>query len=275
MLISYGCAFGLQFQQAAPVVCLIDVHPSAAPGIVPASLAFETNPSLAATTVIDEFGNLARRFTAPAGTLSLKLSGLFRAEAEPDRRDARARVLPVDELPADCLGYLTPSRFCESDLMAELAWQTFGHLPRDLSLVEAVCDYAHRRLRFDYAAARATRTATEAHAEQVGVCRDFTHLAIALCRALNIPARYVNGYMGDIGVPPDPAPMDFNAWFDVYLEGCWYTFDPRHNCRRIGRIPIAHGRDAADIPMLRTFGAHELKTFAVTTELARTSRAAA
>ncbi len=275
MLIAYGCQFDLTFDQDTPTVCLIDVHTSHARNVMPASLNFETSPRLAHHAFIDDFGNIGRRFTAPAGPLRLKLEGVYRADGSLDRRDPSAKALPVDHLPAECLGYLAPSRFCESDLLGTLAWQLFGHLPRNAALVEAICTYAHSRLTFDYAQARATRTANEARAEQVGVCRDFAHLAIALCRALNIPARYVNGYMGDIGVPADPAPMDFNAWFDVYLEGGWYTFDARHNCRRIGRIPIAVGRDAADIPMLRTFGTHILMSFQVTTELTEAKRAAA
>jgi transglutaminase-like putative cysteine protease len=275
MLIRYGCSFELQMPQDTPAVCLVDVHTSHAKNIVPNALAFETTPRVPVETFVDDYGNIARRFTAPAGTLRLSLSGLCRADGKLDRRDPAARILAVDRLPEECLPYLAPSRFCESDLMGDLAWQTFGHLPRDTALIEAICTYAHHRLRFDYAEARATRTAFEAHREQVGVCRDFAHLGVTLCRALNIPARYVNGYMGDIGVPIDPNPMDFNAWFDVYLDGGWYTFDARHNCRRIGRIPIAHGRDAADVPMLRTFGAHTLSGFHVTTELADAAQAAA
>lgn len=275
MLIAYGCEFDLNFTQDTPTICLIDVHTSHARHVVPGSLSFETNSTLPHHVFIDDFGNIARRFTAPAGAMRIKLEGIFQSDGKLDRRDLSARVLPVDRLPAECLAYLAPSRFCENDLLATLAWEMFGQLPRNATLVEAICTYAHERLRFDYAQARATRTAAEAHSEQVGVCRDFAHLAITLCRALNIPARYVNGYMGDIGVPADPAPMDFNAWFDVYLEGGWYTFDARHNCRRIGRIPIAIGRDAADIPMLRTFGSHTLNSFKVTTELTETKRAAA
>jgi transglutaminase-like putative cysteine protease len=275
MLIRYGCSFELQMPHDTPTVCLVDVHTSHAKNILPDALSFETTPRVPVETFVDDFGNIARRFKAPAGTMRLSLSGLCRDDGTLDRRDPAARALPVDRLPEECLPFLAPSRFCESDLMGELAWQTFGHLPRDTALIDAICTYAHQRLRFDYAQARSTRTASEAHSEQVGVCRDFAHLGVTLCRALNIPARYVNGYMGDIGVPADPNPMDFNAWFDVYLDGGWYTFDARHNCRRIGRIPIAHGRDAADVPMLRTFGAHTLGHFEVTTELADAKQAAA
>ena len=133
-------------------------------------------------------------------------------------------------------------------------------------MVDAICTFTHDRLKFDYKQARSTRTALEAYEERVGVCRDFTHLAITLCRCMNIPARYVNGYLGDIGVPPDPIPMDFSAWFEVYLGGAWYSFDARHNRRRIGRLPIARGRDACDVPMIHSFGPHILNTFRVVTE---------
>jgi transglutaminase-like putative cysteine protease len=275
MLIRFGCSFDLTLAQDTPTVCLVDVHSSQARNVVPNSLVFSTSPVIKPQIYIDDFGNIARRFIAPSGTLRLSFEGHYTADGTLDRRDGKARVIDVGQLPPDCLQYLAPSRFCESDLMGQLAWDMFGHLPRDTALIEAICDYAHRRLRFDYKEARGTRTACEAHTEQVGVCRDFAHLAVTLCRALNIPARYANGYMGDIGVPADPAPMDFNAWFDVYLEGGWYTFDARHNRRRIGRIPIAYGRDAADVPMLRTFGAHTLTKFEVTTELAEPSKVAA
>ncbi len=149
--------------------------------------------------------------------------------------------------------------------MSDLAWSLFGHLPPGWARVQAICDYVHNRLSFGYGYARATRTAAQAHEERVGVCRDFAHLAITLCRCMNIPARYVNGYLGDIGVPPDPAPMDFNAWFEAYLDGKWYTFDARHNIPRIGRIVVARGRDATDVPLLHSFGPHKLTKFKVWT----------
>jgi transglutaminase-like putative cysteine protease len=165
-----------------------------------------------------------------------------------------AKALPVVDLPSEDAPYLNGSRYCETDKLGSIAWNLFGHLPADPAMVQSICDFTHNRLRFDYLQARSTRTALEAYEERVGVCRDFTHLAIALCRCMNIPARYVNGYLGDIGVPRDPAPMDFNAWFEVFLGGVWYTFDARHNQRRIGRVPVARGRGACDVPMVQTFG---------------------
>lgn len=274
MLINYGCQFKIYAEQPVPAVCLIDVHPDHAHHVLPGSVSFSTSPDVPVTMMRDGFGNVARRFELPTGEMRFTLSGTYESDGRLDRRNPQARVLSVEHLPSFCLAYLAPSRFVESDLLGEFAWNQFGSLPRDVSLVEAICTFAHERLRFDYGCASATRTALQAHGEGVGVCRDFAHLAIGLCRALNVPARYVNGYMGDIGVPADPAPMDFNAWFEVYLDDGWTTFDARHNCRRIGRIPIARGRDAADIPMLRTFGAHTLRGFEVTTERANLAAAA-
>lgn len=176
-----------------------------------------------------------------------------------------ARETPVDQLPDDILGYLLGSRYCETDHLSDKAWSLFGHLPAGWARVQAIVDYVHNRLSFGYGYARATRTAAQAHDERVGVCRDFAHLAITLCRCMNIPARYVNGYLGDIGVPADPAPMDFSAWMEVWLDGKWYTFDARHNKPRIGRVVIARGRDATDVPLLHTFGEHRLTFFKVWT----------
>jgi transglutaminase-like putative cysteine protease len=188
----------------------------------------------------------------------------------PDLRNASAGEVPVDRLPSDALVYLLPSRYCETEHLSDFAWRRFGEIEPGWARVQAICDYVHERLTFSYGYARATRTACQAHDERVGVCRDFAHLAVALCRCLNIPARYVNGFMGDIGVPPDPAPMDFNAWFEAFIGGRWYTFDARHNKRRIGRIPVARGRDAADIPLFHTFGQHRLEMFNVWTYEAKT-----
>jgi transglutaminase-like putative cysteine protease len=170
----------------------------------------------------------------------------------------------------DALGPLTfllPSRYCEvdSDLIS-FAWKKFGPIAPDWSRVQAICDFVHEHIRFDYQRARSNRTALEALREGVGVCRDFTHLAITLCRCLNIPARYVTGYLGDIGVPPMDAPMDFSAWMEVYLGGRWFSFDARHNQPRIGRIVIARGRDATDVPITMAFANHQLERFTVVTE---------
>jgi transglutaminase-like putative cysteine protease len=162
--------------------------------------------------------------------------------------------------------YLLGSRYCDTEKLRDIAWPLFGSIPDGWQRVQAVCDYVHSRLQFGYHHARCDRTAAEAHEERVGVCRDFAHLAITFCRCLNIPARYCTGYLGDIGVPRDPAPMDFSAWFEAFLGGRWYTFDARHNHPRIVRILIARGRDAADVAISTTFGSAQLASFSVITE---------
>jgi transglutaminase-like putative cysteine protease len=177
-----------------------------------------------------------------------------------------ARQLPVDELPDDVLVYLLGSRYCDTQKLSDLAWSQFAGIDGGWAKVQAICDYAHGRISFGYHHARCDRTASEAHDERVGVCRDFAHLAVTLCRCMNIPARYCTGYLGDIGVPIDPAPMDFSAWFEVYLDGRWFSFDARHNQPRIGRIVMARGRDAADVAISTSFGTAQLARFIVVTE---------
>ena len=265
MLIRYGCELSAVVESPTPVFCLVDVHPDRRRDIV-REQPLHSSPSIPLTVTRDAFGNLTQRCVLLPGETTLCLDGVIADAGLPDTRNAGARALPVTELEGEVAVYLNGSRYCETDKMSSPAWSNFGHLAPDTHMVQAICDFAHERLTFDYTQARSTRTAVEAYEEKVGVCRDFTHLAVTLCRCMNIPARYVNGYLGDIGVPPNPSPMDFNAWFEVYLEGGWFAFDARHNRRRIGRIPIARGRDACDVPMIQTFGPHVLNTFRVVTE---------
>ena len=265
MQIRYGFDVALDLAQPTTILTMMDVHSEARCGVAEESQ-LELAPVMPAERFVDDSGNVVRRLSAPAGAASLRLQGVFRSNGRQDEVDTAAEAASVSELPPDALPFLRPSRYCETDLLSDFAWANFGSVSGGWARVQAVCDFVHARLRFSYPEARPTRTANEALAEGVGVCRDFTHLAIALCRCLNIPARYCNGYLGDIGVPPDPAPMDFNAWFEVFLGGRWFTFDARHNRPRIGRILIARGRDAADIPMIATFGSHTLTCFTVVTE---------
>lgn len=227
--------------------------------------AIELSEGLPSHPFVDGFGNHCLRFTAPAGETRIKGTGLVRDSGEPDVVAPNAGETPFEQLPDDVLPFLLPSRYCESDSLMNIAWEMFGHLPRGWARVQAVCDHVHGRIKFDYQKASATRTAQGALSDGYGVCRDYAHTAIALCRALSIPARYVNGYLGDIGVPYAGA-MDFSAWFEVWLDGRWYAFDARHNIPRIGRINIAVGRDAADVAMLHSFGRHDLPIFTVVCE---------
>jgi transglutaminase-like putative cysteine protease len=265
MLIKYGFELVITVQQPTPLITLLDVSDRRR-GDVQSESAFVTTPSVPVSIYRDQFGNHCRRMVAPKGEFRMTLNGTILDSGKPDLVDTSLKEVPVADLPDDVLVYLLGSRYCETDNLSELAWREFGKLAPGWSRVQAIVDFVHRRLKFGYPHARATRTAAEAYQEQVGVCRDFAHLTIALCRCLNIPARYVNGYLGDIGVPRDPAPMDFSAWCEVYLGGRWCTFDARHNKPRIGRIVVAYGRDATDVPLVHSFGPHVLKTFKVSTD---------
>jgi transglutaminase-like putative cysteine protease len=271
MLIRYGYRIELVCEQPSALLTLLDVHPSRRhdlirPDELRASPLRGPDRPIALSQHLDSFGNICRRLVAPAGGVRIACEGLVHDDGEPDAVDLSAREAAPAELPDAVLPYLLGSRYCETDRLADTAWSLFGQVEPGGARVQAVTQFVHNHISFGYAFARNTRTAAEAFNERIGVCRDFAHLAIALCRCLNIPARYCNGYLGDIGVPPDPAPMDFNAWFEVWLGGRWHTFDARHNERRIGRIVIARGRDATDVPMLTSFGPHWLQRFEVITE---------
>jgi len=271
MLIRYG--YELEFKCVAPTTCIfmLDIRPEERQHAVildemDARSLSDGSAIDVSDTYNDQFGNVCRRVLAPAGLFVVSATGLFRASGAPDRQSWGASLQKPEELPTDVIGFLVGSRYCETDKLSDFAWARFSGRSDGWATVSAICDYVHDTIRFDYALARSTRTAMEALEEKVGVCRDFTHAAIALCRCLNIPARYCTGYLGDIGVPPDPAAMDFSAWFEAYIDGSWWTFDPRHNRPRIGRIVIARGRDAADTPIVMSFGQHALRRFEVTTE---------
>ncbi len=263
MLIRYGYEITLTFPKPTALVCLLSVHADRTSDLrVPEVISL--TPSVPTTTYLDLFGNHCRRMVAPAGDFTIWGDAVIRDDGRPDRIIPEAREVPVQDLPDECLVYLLGSRYCETDRLGQIAWDLFGTVAPGWGRVQAVCDFVHRHIHFDYMQARATRSAYEAFQERVGVCRDFAHLAVALCRCLNIPARYVNGHLGDIGVPVVD-PMDFSAWIEVFLDGAWHTFDPRNNVPRIGRIVVARGRDAADIPLINTFGPHLLKSFRVWT----------
>jgi transglutaminase-like putative cysteine protease len=264
MLIRLGYEIAIGCDQPTPVISLLDIHADRQDDIVRQTRLI-TSPQVKVEAYRDRYGNSCRRLVAPAGGVRLLYDAVIRDSGNTDEVNTLAREMRVEDLPADVLGYLLGSRYCETDHMMGTAWQLFGHLPPGWARVQAIVDYVHNRLSFGYGYARATRTAAQAHEERVGVCRDFAHLAITLCRCMNIPARYVNGFLGDIGVPQDPAPMDFSAWTEVFLDGKWYTFDARHNKPRIGRVVIARGRDATDVPLLHTFGPHSLNTFKIWT----------
>jgi transglutaminase-like putative cysteine protease len=260
MLIRIGYEIAVYCSAPTAFVTLLDIREEERGAL--RTEAFSTAPMLETQVYRDLFGNVCRRFVAPIGELTLFNDNLIENSGLFDPLVPDAVQHPVADLPDECLVFLMGSRYCETDRLSSLAWWEFGNIAPGWARVQAICDFAHERIRFDYQSARSTRTAFEAYEERVGVCRDFAHLAIALCRCMNIPARYVNGYLGDIGVPP-LLPMDFSAWMEVYLGGEWRTFDPRNNRRRIGRVVIAYGRDAADVAMITSFGPHFLNKFDV------------
>ncbi|MGF1446836.1 MAG: transglutaminase family protein [Pikeienuella sp.] len=262
MRLAFGCSLTYQLPQPTPMILLLNVHYSRAGDLERPDL-IVTDPSVPLENYRDGFGNWCTRLVAPAGQFTARTAGILRDNGLSDPVGIDAVQQPVESLPAETLLYLLPSRYCESDVLSDAAWGTFGTTPPGWARVKAVCDYCHAHIAFGYEHSRATRTAAEAHAERRGVCRDFAHLAIAFCRALNIPARYCTGYVSDVGQPPPHPPMDFAAWMEVYLGGGWWAFDPRNNDIRFGRVLIARGRDAADVPLTHSFGRHTLTDFSV------------
>ena len=265
MLIRLG--YDLRFELPAPtaMVALLHVHPSRDRDLrEPDTLL--TEPKLPVAEYIDSFGNRCSRIFAPAGGLRLHSSTLIVGSDELDEIDPSAEEMPVQDLPHQVLKFLLNSRYCEVDRLSAVALDLFGGLPRGYSRVQAVVGYVNRIVQFNYMTARSTKTALDVFTERVGVCRDFQHLAITFCRALNIPARYATGYLGDFGVIVPPAPMDFSAWFEVYLSGRWWTMDARHNCQRLGRVLMATGRDASDVALTTSFGAANLTYFVVVSD---------
>jgi transglutaminase-like putative cysteine protease len=265
MQIKIGYELVYESPQPTPMLLLLNIHHSRSGDLVTPDL-IQTDPSVPITHYRDGFGNFCGRIVAPSGRLRLSTDAIVRDTGAPDPVVANAPQHAIADLPPDSLVFLLGSRYCETDRLSDTAWSLFGNTPPGWARVQAICDYVHGHLTFGYAHARNTKTAMDAFSERQGVCRDFAHLAVTFCRCMGIPARYCTGYLGDIGVPPDEAPMDFSAWFDVYLGGTWYTFDARHNIPRIGRILIGRGRDAADVPLSNSFGPTNLVGFKVVTD---------
>jgi transglutaminase-like putative cysteine protease len=265
MLIQVGYELVFNCRDRTPMILMVNVHYSRASDIVRPDC-LTTDPETPITAYRDGFGNWCSRIVAPIGRIRLTSTGVVRDSAKPDVLATFAQQHALQDLPEETLVFLLGSRYCETDLLSEVAWSRFGQSTPGWSRVQAICDFVHNHIVFDYQKARSTRTAWEAFNERVGVCRDYTHLAVALCRCMNIPARYCTGYLGDIGTLPPYGVMDFAAWFEVYLGGDWHTFDARNNVPRIGRVLIARGRDAADVAIATSFGQNTLESFKVWTD---------
>jgi transglutaminase-like putative cysteine protease len=255
----YGCP------QATPMILTLNAHFSRVQDLIVADQ-IVTSPEVPIASYRDSFGNCCTRIVAPRGDIRISTDALINDDGLPDEAAPSAPQVAVEDLPQDTLVFLLGSRYCETDRLSDTAWSLFGQTPAGWPRVQAICDFVHDHITFGYPFACSTRTAFEGFSERTGVCRDFAHLAVAFCRCMNIPARYCTGYLGDIGVPAAPEPMDFAAWFEAYLGDRWYTFDARHNAPRIGRVLIARGRDAADVPLTNSFGPHSLQGFKVWAE---------
>jgi transglutaminase-like putative cysteine protease len=265
MLIRLGYELAFEFSQATPMILNLNVHYSRTSDLVRPDTMI-TTPAVPLSMYRDGFGNWCTRTVAPPGRFTVSTDALIRDTGLAEPRFPYAFEHSVESLPDETLVFLLPSRYCETEHLSMVAWELFDEAMPGWSRVQAICDYVHQHVTFDYQRARPTMTAWETYNERAGVCRDYAHLAIALCRCLNIPARYCTGYLGDIGVGALDAPMDFAAWFEAYIGGGWHIFDPRNNQRRIGRVLLARGRDAADVAVSMTFGPNILRSFRVWTD---------
>ncbi len=263
-----GSELSFEFPQPTPMILALTVHRSRVSDLEQPDYV-TTTPAVPIEGYRDSFGNWCSRLVAPAGPFKIWTSAVVRDSGAWDPVVPDALQHPVEQLPADSIQFLLGSRYCETDRLADETWRLFGHLKPGWSRVQAICDFVHDHMTFGYEHSRATRTAYEAYVERRGVCRDYAHLAATFCRCLNIPTRYCTGYITDVGMPPPYPPMDLAAWIEVYLGGRWYAFDPRNNSPRIGRILIAQGRDAADVPLTHSFGPNALTGFRVWAEEAR------
>jgi transglutaminase-like putative cysteine protease len=263
--IEAGYDIAFQCAQDVSMLLMLSVHPSRQQDLL-SEHRINFSADIRSRDYRDAFGNICTRVMAPSGLFQIRNRFAIADSGKPDEVAPEAEQWEIDRLPDEALIYLLGSRYCDTQKLSCLAWAQFGGIQSGCQRVQAICDYVHDRIEFGYHHARCDRTAAEGHEERIGVCRDFAHLAVTLCRCMNIPARYCTGYLGDIGVPRDPAPMDFSAWFEAFLGGRWYTFDARHNHPRIGRILIGRGRDAADVAISTTFGPAQLTLFSVVTE---------
>jgi transglutaminase-like putative cysteine protease len=265
--ISYDCP------QPTPMILTLSVHPSRFADLITLDR-MRLDPPIVPNTYHDSFGNFCHVIRAPGGRLTMSADFVVEDKGAPDETAPQAEQHALEDLPVNVLIYLLGSRYCETDRLSNTAWSLFGQVPKGWPLVQTICDYVHGHIKFGYEHANPSKSAWDAYTERRGVCRDFAHLAVALCRCMNVPARYCTGYLGDIGVPPDESPMDFSAWFEAYLGGRWYTFDARHNTPRIGRILMARGRDATDVAIVTSFGPCTMVGFKVITEEVTPSPAA-
>jgi transglutaminase-like putative cysteine protease len=265
MIIRLGFEMAFESPTPTPMLLLLSTSPDVQASLLTPDTIHAT-PDVPMQEFRDSFGNRCTRLVAPTGSFRLTSDFRIQDSGFPDRTVPDAPQVPLEDLPPDTLQFLLSSRYCEVDKIGGIAWELFGNTLPGWARVQAICDWVHENIEYGYAFASPFKTAMDVYEERRGVCRDFQHLSVAFCRALNIPARYVGGYLGDIRIPPVPTPMDFHAWFEAYLGGQWYAFDARHNVPRVGRVPMSKGRDATDTALTTAFGDARLTHFAVISE---------
>ena len=265
MRIRAGYNLTYECPKPTPMLLVLEIHPSRRVDLL-TEQAIGFDRPIEARGYIDSFGNACTRIEAPAGLTTISTTFEIYDSGKPDVVAPEAIQHDIKDLPDEVLTFLLGSRYCDTDRLGDFAWATFGNTRPGWPRVQAICDFVHTHIAFNYQNADALRTAHGGFTDRTGVCRDFAHLAITLCRCMNSPARYCTGYLGDIGIPPVPDPMDFSAWFQAYLGGHWFTFDARHNHPRIGRILMATGRDATDVALSTSFGSSSLAHFEVIAE---------
>jgi transglutaminase-like putative cysteine protease len=270
MKLRVGCELAYECVQPIPMLLMLNTHFSRAQDVIVADL-LVIDPPTPVRQYRDNFGNLCSRIVTSPGLNTISTTALLNISDEFETFPDDAPQHPVQELPDECMMFLLGSRYCETDVLSDFAWRRFGNVPPGSARVQAICDFVHHHITFGYGFARSTKTAASVLEEKQGVCRDYAHLAVTLCRAMNIPARYCTGYISDVSLPPPYAPMDFAAWFEAYVGGAWHTYDPRNNAPRIGRILMARGRDAADVALSNAFGPAKLVKFEVQCEPERSS----
>lgn len=261
LTVRVGCALAYETTQAVPILLLLKPPLDGRQLVLEERLAF--GPDLPVTQVVDTHGNVVFRLMLRPGLNEIRHDAIFSVPNLPDNHGLPAEPVPVARLPIEALRYTLPSRYCDSDKLMDLAWQAFGALPNGVERVQAICDWVHACIEYRYGSGSALISAWDVVQRGYGVCRDLAHVCVALCRTFNLPARYVSGHLPDIGVQDPGIPMDFHAYFEVYLGGQWHTFDARNNEPRIGRIKIAHGMDAVDAAFATIYGDAKLARFDV------------
>ncbi|MBA3946196.1 MAG: transglutaminase family protein [Herpetosiphonaceae bacterium] len=259
-----GCDFIYESEFPSPMMVI--VRPKEWPGHQMIDEVRTVEPEIPLHEYVDSFGNHVWRFVAPVGTLHLRYDALVEVPTTGDPHLPGLPKMPIEALPDDVVAYTLPSRYCQSDMFNDDAWRLFGGIQGGWEQVQAVCDWIHTNIRYGKGST-STTSSWDVYQAGVGVCRDFAHMGVTFCRALNIPARYVCGYLPDIHVEPDPTPMDFHAWFEVFLDGAWRSFDARHNRHRTGRTLIASGRDAVDVALATIYGSTKLANMTVWADL--------